>query len=147
MDFISLESEKKYLEDQVKANEKRASKKNAGNLVGFILLFVFASLIILLGALCDFLVAGIILGAISLGFSIFFWCQGFLNSLAKQRFRKYKDRLDIINKNIEFEKNVESNNIKVGSVDDLLKYKQLLDAGVISQAEFEVKKKEFLNRK
>ena len=42
----------------------------------------------------------------------------------------------------------ESKNLKLLRIDvsDLLKYKELLDAGIITQEEFEEKKKEYLNK-
>lgn len=39
-----------------------------------------------------------------------------------------------------------TNNLQLSAADELLKYKQLLDMGVITQSEFELKKKELLGK-
>lgn len=50
-----------------------------------------------------------------------------------------------INAEISSNNNYENNNSNISNEDELLKYKELLDAGVITPEEFESKKKELLN--
>ena len=45
-----------------------------------------------------------------------------------------------------WKKNLLYNNNEKKDVSDLLKFKELLDAGIITQEEFEEKKKEYLNK-
>lgn len=58
--------------------------------------------------------------------------------LSEDMYNLLKDRLNAA-------KSSSTSKSALSSADEILKYKQLLDAGIISQSEFEVKKKQLLN--
>ena len=69
-----------------------------------------------------------------------FLCQGNYNEIA----RVLKKLLNERQKNTEIQESLQSRQSNANSLDDLVKLKTLLDSGIITQEEFDVKKKELL---
>lgn len=140
----SLKIEKKEVERKIAIAEKRAKGKLVVNLIiALIVLFAGVTVSIIL-VTCDYIAIGVILGVVSLGAFIFFMMKNFFISLGRQQLPALKDRLALIDKNLSLDStdSVKKDNSK--NLDELLKYKQLLDEGIITEQEFEEKKKQLL---
>ena len=69
-----------------------------------------------------------------------FLCQGNYNEIAGVLQQLLNER----QKNTEIQESLQSRQSNANNLDDLVKLKTLLDSGIITQEEFDVKKKELL---
>lgn len=87
----------------------------------------------------------LILGIFFLIFDIVCGCiYGARKKKAPYMYDKVKEELDELNKQLQASASEAKQEKTNSNLDELLKYKKLLDAGVITQAEFDEKKKELL---
>lgn len=146
MKFTSLESKKTYLEAQI--NSIKSSSKT--KFIIYLIIGALCYLISFLGGLYIILelnndALGITFVVIFLGAFLFFYINAAKIHTKRKQLKNYQSELDLVTKTIESEGKEKIQTHKTQNVDTLIKYKELLDAGVIDQDEFERRKKEILN--
>ncbi len=109
------------------------------------------------GAMAGLILGGamgaVVGGMLTSGSSKEWWIEIEMNDRTVHYFRCYRDRdheafLKWANEkglNIKVASNTDSSSENVSGADEILKYKQLLDQGIITQEEFDAKKEQILN--
>lgn len=67
-------------------------------------------------------------------------------ALDKKRLSKDHDSMEIEQKKLQTENGITVNNVFLSPADEIKKYNELLDEGIITQEEFDFKKKELLGK-